>query len=61
MYHIDKCLQKAEEYEKKGNKEKAQYFLELAERYEKVYKRIKEIEVKLKRNINIGSYKWLED
>jgi len=56
MYHIDKCLQKATEYEKRGNKEKAQYFLELAERYERLFKKLRELEMERKRNINLGGY-----
>ena len=56
MYHIDKCLQKAAEYERQGNKEKAQHFLELAERYERLFKRLRELEMERKRNINLGGY-----
>ena len=37
---VEEALQKAEEYEKAGNKKKAIYFFELAERADKVYNKI---------------------
>lgn len=48
MNHIDRCLQKASEYEKKGDKEKANYFYNLAERFEECFQKIKHIETKFK-------------
>lgn len=37
---VERALQKAEEYEKAGDKKKADYFFKLAERAEKVYDKI---------------------
>lgn len=43
---VERALQKAEEYEKLGNQAKARYFLELAERAERVYDKIEREEKK---------------
>jgi len=37
---VEIALQRAEEYEQQGNKERAQYFLELAEKAEEMYDKI---------------------
>lgn len=34
---VNRALEKASKYEKEGNKEKAEYFLKVAEKAEKVY------------------------
>jgi len=40
-YHIEKALKLADEYEKNGNKELANKFFKIAEKYEKLLKEVK--------------------
>lgn len=52
MNHIDKCLQKASECEKQGDKKMAEYFLNLARRFEEGFKGIREEEIERAKDLN---------
>ena len=47
---VEKALQRAEEYEKQGNKKRANYFLDLAERADKVYDKLESGEKDILKN-----------
>lgn len=48
MNHVDRFLQKASEAEANGDKEKAKYWMEKAEKFEKCMKDIIHIETEIK-------------
>jgi len=52
LNHVDRCLKKAGEAEQAGDKEKAQYWLNMAERYEKSIADIKHLNAEHERNKN---------
>lgn len=47
---VEQALERAEEYEKQGNKERADYFLHLAEKAEEVYNKIESGEKDILKN-----------
>lgn len=48
MNHVEKALKLAEKYENEGNKERANHFFKIAEKYEQFIKGEKEKEEKRK-------------
>ena len=52
MNHIDRFLKKASDAEAKGDTKKARYWMERAEKFEKIMKDIIHIETELKTNLN---------
>jgi len=56
LNHVDRCLKKAEEYEKAGDKEKAQYWLDKADEVERKMKDLKKHNIKIEQQKKIGGY-----
>lgn len=56
LNHIDQCLKKAEEAEQAGDKERAKYFLNLAEKFEKALKGIASHNIQIEQKKKTGGY-----
>ena len=56
LNHVDLCLKRAEEAEQVGDKERAKYFLNLAEKFEKALKRIASHNIQIEQKKKTGGF-----